>query len=267
MADVIGAFIFEIYMFEINLLKRSEQEKNPEIHGKNVEVRIILIRHGEKNKINRKTGGLTETGRQQFRNFATENLGDPERNLIVYGGDLVRTIQSGLEATGVSTAKIKAYPEVMDELSLNIGSHDPKHKAKISPALMAKLSSMPMGENVKLYLGNKDKKPDQESISPREMAEGIVRIFLGYDEKIDRIKSETKNDILAVSSDYIIASFLQEVLGVDFDAENTLNFAEGLQFTIRTDEAGNHTYECKFRNKNYSLNKEQLLQWLQNGKN
>ena len=249
-------------MIEINLSKRREGEPSPEIFGKNVELRIFLMRHGEKDMADRKTGRLTEVGKEQFREFAIQKLNDPKRHLIIYGSDLVRTIQSGLEAMKMSAAEVKTYPAPLDELSLNIGSRDPKHKEKLSPDLIQKLGAMPMGDSIKHYLKYRYQRPDEKSFSPRELAEGIVRMLLGYDKKIDHARSETKNDILAVSSDYIIASFLQEALGIDFKKEDTLNFAEGLQFTIRTDKDGTHTYECEFRNKKYSLSKEQLEQWL-----
>ncbi len=157
-------------MLELNLNRPvQEREFNPEAQGRNAEFRVILIRHGEKDMNQRDVGHLTEQGRQQLRDFGLTELTDPERKLVVYSGDLARVVQSGQEALGTSQAETKVHTQVLDSLSLNIDSQDPKHPVKITDETLKSWGKDEMGVGVKKYLEFHDQSPDGgKSMSPRQ---------------------------------------------------------------------------------------------------
>ncbi len=252
-------------MLELNLNRPvQEREFNPEAQGRNAEFRVILIRHGEKDMNQRDVGHLTEQGRQQLRDFGLTELTDPERKLVVYSGDLARVVQSGQEALGTSQAETKVHTQVLDSLSLNIDSQDPKHPVKITDETLKSWGKDEMGVGVKKYLEFHDQSPDGgKSMSPRQVASDIAKTVFVFDRKLDRVKSGEKTDVLMVSSDYLIAAFAQEVMGVDFSNQPTIKLGESMYFTFSTDTNGKHTRVFEFRNQKYEIPDELLQKWLE----
>ncbi len=247
-------------MFKFNLLGR-ESEPRREESGRNVEIRLIFIRHGQKDMKDRERGLLTEKGKEQFREFAEAELGDPNRNLIVYGTDIARTLQSGFEAVSNAQSKIKVFPEPLNELSMSIDSHDKTKPQKFSRAFMEKMKSMPPGDNVSYYLTYHDQKPDEGTVSPRELACGIAKIITGYNNKKERFKSDTKTDVVLVSHDFVLRSFLQECLGIKLrEGNKNMKPAEFFEIIIKTDDRGGKVAQFKYGDELRVLNIDELQQ-------
>lgn len=247
-------------MLKFDLLPPREYEPNPEQIGKNAEVRLIFIRHGEKDPKDRERGLLTEKGKQEFRDFVAKELNDPNRSLVCYGTEIARTIQSSMEALKSACANIKVFPEPLDELDMHIGeSMDKGRKSRFSRNFIETMKGMPQGHNVKQYLTYGDKRPDETTYSPREFAGGLAKIILGYDAKIDKFKSGNKSDVLLVSHDFVLSTFIQEVLHEQFSTEHsTLRTAEFFEVVVKTDEKGQHTMECVYNGKHFNLDLDML---------
>ena len=113
---------------------------------------------------------------------------------------------------------------------------------------------MPIGDNVRHYIGYRYQRPDAESFSPQETAGGIAKIIVGYNKKIDVMKSGSKNDVLMVSHDFVLSAFLQEVLGIELqESKKNMNPAESFEVIINTDSSGKHVLDCVYEGKRYSI--------------
>lgn len=242
-------------MFKYNLLRQVEGEPNPEKLGKNVEIRLIFARHGEKDMNDREKGLLTEKGKIEFREFAETELQDSDRTLVVYGTDIDRTVQSGLEAVANAESRVKVYPQPLSELSLNVGSVDSRRPQKFSRAFMNKMKGLSPGDNVSQYLTYHDQKPDEGTVSPRELASGIAKIIIDYHNKAKRFKSDSKTDVLLVSHDFVLRSFLQEFLAMGLtEGKRNLDTAEFFEVLIKTNEKGEAILEFKYAGQSRILN-------------
>src|SRR3989339_665562 len=252
-------------MPEFNLLNHRELEVSPEQIGRNVEIRLIFMRHGEKDPINRENGLLTERGKEQFQEFAEEELGDPNRTLVCYGTEIPRTAQSCLEALKTSGAQVKVYPEPLDELDMRIGEQNQKdRKTRFSRAFLETMKGMPVGHNVRQYLGYGRQRPDPDTYSPQEFAGGVAKVILNYETKVGRITSGKKTDVLLVSHDFVLSSFIQEVLGEKFTAEHpTLEPAGYFEVLIKTDGQGQHSMEGVYQGRHFNFDPEVLKSFAQ----
>jgi broad specificity phosphatase PhoE len=241
-------------MLKINLLEKPRNIESPEARGRNVELRLIFIRHGEKDPNDKVGGRLTEYGKQQFEEFAERELSNPDRTLVVFGSDIVRTLQSGHSAFQKSKANFKSTPDPLNALS-----RDPNRVPKISDDFLKKIVSMSPNENVQHWMSYGDKRPDESTMSPREMAAGLAQLIVDYDKKIDNIQSGSKTDVLAVSHDFILSSFLQEAFGIKpAQGDESVHTAEPFFMTIRTDDTGTHSLQFEFRGKKYNIKIDEL---------
>lgn len=245
-------------MLEANLL-RQERERSPEAIGHNVELRLIFIRHGEKDRTDRTFGRLTENGKEQLRQFALEELKDPDRNLVIYGTDVARTVQSGLAAKEKAAAKVQVEPDYLNGLSLNLNSQDPNRPSKMSDEFIKKALTMSSEENVQYLMSFGARRPDVGTLAPRELAAGIAQIISGYDKKIDKMKSQSRTDVLMVSHDFVLGAFLQEAMEIMLDTGKVpMNFAEAFYVTIKVDNEGKHKVVFSFRDQTVDLDMSEI---------
>lgn len=193
--------------------------------GRNVRITAIFLRHGEKEFINDKANtGLTEEGRQMSSDFGS---GLEEKDAIKsYASDTDRTIDTATLVVNAAPTGHKLALKIKDELKVPFDEKGPfmsslfaMKKEILGPEfnnLAPKDQQQRLNEfytrQHDLYLNYGDKRPDESTLSPIEVASRLAERLDIYIRMADRLKSGSKVDLINATHDWAIASFLKEVI-------------------------------------------------------
>ncbi len=265
----------EIYTPEV--FSRSA-EKNKK--GEDVVIHIVFIRHGEKehDPTNNNTP-LTEKGIQQGREFGSSRQ---ETDMIKsYVSPTKRTEDTGNAIVSANNSK-KGVLRERDELAFPYeegGQFDRKIsqlKKEIIGDDPLKLTSKELNEKVmdasngiiNFYLDfDKDKPEDKTVRSPREIASKTSKLLLHYLNMSKRLISNSEVDLINVTHDLNIVSFLKYFFedqintGEKFKIEDSggpINFVEGYEIKIERKNADNFEIKLSFRGQEYTISEEFL---------
>ena len=234
------------------------QIESKERFGRNVEVHILFARHGEKDE----TGNLTPEGKEQAR-IAGESL----------------------EKRDVIKADVAPVQRVIDTVNSIVESapHDKKMNIRTrtelgyqaSPDFVRQFRGIEAqgGDTApQWFLDFGEKRPDQSTLSPHEVAEQLASLVEHYTELAKRLYSGSRVDWVLGTQQALPEALLKEVLlrtendkkisGFQNLAEigGALRFAETIDFEIKTGNDGNMALKINFRGKNYDVDVDKLHQ-------
>ncbi|TSC79329.1 MAG: Uncharacterized protein G01um101418_995 [Parcubacteria group bacterium Gr01-1014_18] len=237
-------------------LKSENQIESKERFGRNVEIHAIFTRHAEKDE----TGNLTQEGKEQAR-IAGESL----------------------EKKDAIKADIAPVQRVIDTVDSIVKSapHDKKMNIRTrtelgyqaSPDFVKKFRSIETqgGDAApQWFLDFGEKRPDQSTLSPHEVAEQLASLVEHYAELAKRLYSGSKVDWILGTQQALPEALLKEVLlrtendkqvaGFQNLAEigGALRFAEMIDFEIKTDNNGEIVLKINFRGKSYDVDVDKL---------
>lgn len=266
---------------EIPIAREIEQKKEP--YGRNVEIHAIFVRHGDKDMSGQNPEtSLSDDGRQKSDEFG---LALSQRTLIkAYSSDTDRTKETVTRAQQASPTPEKFPLRIRDELRFH---YDPngalmdmvkRLRAEILGDDFSTLSAAEQQQRVReyerrfqnYYLGLGDQRPDPGTYSPVESASQIARRVDLYIRMTDRLRSDTKADLLNGSHDVLLASFLKEVMLREQDGQRVrgftsveeiggpIDFTESFDVFTRTDDVGVESTTLLFRGHQYAIDMGRL---------
>lgn len=226
-------------------------EKRSEKFGRNVEIHVIFVRHGEKDE----TGKLTEEGQRQAEEFG-ESL-ESRGAIKGYSSPIQRVVET-VERV------IKSAP------------HDKKLKTRIrnylkppfSPEFVRKFREQERKGHdtaVEWYLNYGDRKPDTETVSPHEIAESFAYLLTKYLRMTDKLYSGSNIDLVNGTHQGLPEALLKEILKRKIDDKEiigfeklediggALRFTEGVEFVIEADGEGSKRLTVNFRGQEYDI--------------
>jgi len=232
--------------------------ESKERFGRNVEIHAIFTRHAEKDE----TGNLTPEGKEQ-----------------------ARIAGQSLEKRDAIKADVAPVQRVIDTVDAIVGSapHDKKMNIRTRTELGYQSSSdfvrqfrsieTQGGDTApQWFLDFGEKRPDQSTLSPHEVAEQLASLVEHYTELAKRLYSGSRVDWVLGTQQGLPEALLKEVLlrteddkkisGFQNLAEigGALRFAEMIDFEIKTDNDGNTVLKINFRGKNYDVDVNKLHQ-------
>ena len=253
--------------------------------GYNTEVDIWLIRHGER-PLNQTAPDvkLTENGLAESAEFGKQ-LTEP-RLITGEHSRSSRTKETVETIIFNSPAEKKLRMKEREELA----SHSSPEfvemiKEHVRNIFREKMGFVPADRDllstkcgIDFYLKYGENRPDAQTYSPVEAAALVaLRVNVAI-KKSDRIKSGDSWGIVLSSHDYVIASFLKEVMlrkdkdgqivrGFDSlgDLGKTINFLEGPQIIVKNDDVRQKTVKLIFRGQVYDMDMERFGQLVKKG--
>lgn len=275
---------------QLNISGKIEEEKSSE-RGANVLVHIDLIRHPEKDSA---TGKLTEDGKEIFFNNLTKEFQEGEKydtvkfyvSPLPRGQESKEPISSFLEKNDIHTTIINK--EELIGRAREMGASLKTEMTKILEQerlitqqqideVMQRDQSIAAYEpstkdfethsNEILIRDYFDKKFPASSFTGKEMGESVKNLINHFSEMASHLKSNSKVKLILVSHSGIIEHFTKyvylqnhpELKPEDVDAKTIgglVNFGEGPEIIIKSDQAGNQTIKFKFKNLNLTYQHE-----------
>lgn len=250
--------------------------ENNEQPGKNVRVRILLMRHGEKAS---EEGELTEEGKKRiFEQFQKYEL--PKDKVKLSSPNVTRNLQTlhiiekvvGPEKLGnsyVDTA-LGNVPE-------NLGGIVYEGETDFSERFAERLKSIAIAEggNVlnQFYIDFESARPDEETLSPQELASKLAKRLLLEAKIAKRLKADSEVDFIHITGSTYLFPLLKEIAEKEIsddpvNAEGNnfveklggeLSFGEGIIIEETTDHSGNLSpLRISFRGKEYFIDLKTL---------
>lgn len=251
-----------------NTAEDLEQEK-----GRNVKVSAIFERHGEKAKSETTAETqLTETGKAEGAKFGKKL---PKRSVVKgYSSDTERTIATANLAVENSPTEVKK-PRI--KIDRDLGFYYDKEGEFFKDVRNAAEGASDLTEYRNLqadyYLKFGDKRPNPRTVSPVELAALMAKKVNTYISMADRLDSGSDVQLLNVTHDFNIASFLKEVMvlarkeddePVKFEKIEKIGggigYNESFEVLTETDAQGNKTIKLIFRGKEYELDTKRLAE-------
>jgi broad specificity phosphatase PhoE len=275
---------------EANLDKNFERPER----GTDVIIKVVLIRHGEK-VITQKTvtTALTEEGKEQARRFGdsrkgqylkayysptdrteetarliteasqTDNTGVPRKREddlsfgFKKGGEFIRKVQQFRkdalvpEAEGLSPEEIEQKINQLKEESLEEFNKRLKKGAD---------------QHTEYYLKFGSKKPEEETGSPVEIASRLSKLLLHYIELSKRLYSGSEIDLINVTHDVNVATFIVMVLRESLGQEDlsigelggSIEYTEECEVIIHRENDIEYSLKLMFRGKEYDISEDIL---------
>jgi len=259
-----------------------EKEKSLE-RGANVLVRIDLIRHPEKDH---DTGKLTEKGKEEFFETLKKDFDDGEKydttkfyvSPLSRGQEAKEPIASFLEASNIPTT-IRNKEELVgkareinpsfkaemtnileqEELLSQQQIEEARQRDLLIPAHEPASKDFETKTNEILIRDYFDKEFPGQSFTGKDMGESIKNLVDHFSEMATRLKSNSRVKLVLVGHSGVIEHFTKyvylqnhpELKSEDVDAETIgglVNFGEGPEITIRSNEAGKQEIGLKFKN-------------------
>lgn len=225
--------------------------------GANVEIRVVFMRHGEKDG----KGQLTEAGRQQAVNFGA-NLQEADA-IKGYASPIGRVIETINRVVDSAPKGKRLNLRIRRELNyppLSIGFLQ----------RFRQLESEGPDSATAWYLGFGHNKPDSKTPSPYEVAQGMAHILFTYYSMADRICSGSRVQIINGTHQGLPEALLREILIRNIDDRNVIGFqnlseiggalrpAEAMEFVIKTNEYGEKSMVLQFRDQVFDVNLEKI---------
>lgn len=248
----------------------SEVNESESKLGRNVTIRAMFLRHGEKEfSPHTAETGLSATGRDMSDQVGQHFEDRPVRKS--YSSDTARTIETAqriIEASktqkrmklAVKGALAFRYDQggqfVADAMRIKQESCGPDFK-EVSQEEQAKRLEQCHRLQMEDYLRYGDERPDPNTYSPVETASLIARRVDLYIRMANRLYSDSDIDLINATHDYPIGCFIKETIGQENlqDINLPIDFVEGFQVEIKTDGKGQKSTNLQFlrRNKNNAL--------------
>jgi broad specificity phosphatase PhoE len=220
--------------------------------GRDVTIHAIFMRHGEKDA----AGKLTDVGREQ--------------------GAARGAALSPKDAIKAETATVARVMHTIQEV-VKGAPHDRKLNLRENTEL-----NFPCSDKFKndyaakgeaagdWFLSFGKEKPDAETVSPEESAEIFAYMVSHYMDMAPRLYSGSEVDWVHGTQQALAESLLQRIMIRDVDGKKvtgfekmgdiggTLGYAEGMDFVVKTDEAGTPGIKLDFRGAEYDLDVAKL---------
>lgn len=232
-----------------------ENQEEAMEYGKNVVMIINLIRHGEKDK----EGNLTERGRQEAGELGEKLRQENPDSAGVksYTSDFSRTQETGRAIIGEDD---RFKQRGRDSLSLR-----GKLSEEAGKELIGHINKETGDESraVQLIIDTGSERMDPETISSKEISQGVAKEILELIRLTGRLKENSNVDVVMVSHSGLIENFIVDILKEqreDF-VERTggqLKFLEGIRFGIDRQDKDNVGINVSFRNYNLNITEEDL---------
>lgn len=227
--------------------------------GRDITMNVIFVRHGEKDKVEQ---GLSATGKSQATEFGKHMQN--KDTIKAYTSPIQRAVET-VESI-VANAPHDKKMELRERVELQI--------PPFSEAMTNKFKEIVRnGEDpAEWYLEFADKRPDDETWSPVEVAEAFAYLVEKYYKMADRLYSGSNIDLLNGTHSVLPECLLKEVIVREIDGKKvvgfekisdfggTLKYVEPVEFLITIDHEGNKNIKLRFRDKEYGVDGERLLQ-------
>lgn len=270
---------------EASLPEIAEKENESKSRGKNVSIDAYFIRHGEKEfSVNSPETGLTNDGRVMAADFG-KNLRKKDA-IKPFSSDTERTIETVSRAIQASPTEKKMTLRIKDELALKYDMHSDFTKKLFEnkrAILGNNFDTLPEEEKKRrldkyyefghdFYLSYGDQRPDPKTEAPVETAAKVARRADIYMRMADRLRTDSTVDLLNGSHDYVIAAFLKEVMVREVNGNKVrgfskiseiggpINYTEGFNLRITTNEQGKKKSILIFRGKEYGIDQKRLAE-------
>lgn len=269
-----------MHFIEQESVLNKEQVEGKEFFGKDIEIHAYFVRHGEKkHSSNSFETSLSEKGQKKSEKYG-ENL--ENQRIKAYSSDTERTKETAGKTIKGSPANKKIGPEIRKELGVKYSDeYAKKELAEKMKILGENYNDLPEEEkkerlykhnteSINRYLSYGDKKPDQETDSPVELAAMLTKRVDIYLRQAERLKNGSKDDIVNVTHDYSISAFLKEVMIREVQEKKIrgfnsveeiggpIDYNEGFEISIKTDSEGKKSVGMDFRGKNYEIDMHRL---------
>ena len=177
-------------------------------NGRNVHIRAKFVRHGEKSSFD---GDLTEKGVEGAKKYGREfePLKDRVKGFyshIKRSKDTLENITQEID----TEKKYKSRPR--NDLILN----DPGEMPWSEDSLRKYKELVKAGDEsaaLDWYLSYGDRRPDAETISPKEAAARLAGLIEKYVRMVSKLKNGSSVDFVHISHSGTIEPFLQQVIG------------------------------------------------------
>jgi len=271
-----------------NLQEFEKNEIEPALEkekGYNTEIDIWLIRHGERPPNQTAPNvKLTENGIAECANFGRQ-LTEPK--LIAGEHSPTSRTRDTVEAI-ISNSPAERKLRIRERVEL--ASHSSPEfveeiKSHVRNIFMEKKGFVPADKDllstkcgIDFYLKYGENRPEAQTYSPVEAAALVALRVDAAIRKSNRIKSDESWGVVLSSHDYVIASFLKEVMlrknkngetvrGFDSlgDLGRTINFLEGPEIIVKNDQNRQQTIKLIFRGQEYEMDTKRLGQLVEKG--
>lgn len=238
----------------------TEQPQKHIEKGKNVILRVLFIRHGEKDK---ETDGLTEGGKEEAIGFG-KNL--RKAKLIKgYSSSLERAVQTTEQIIGATPLPPdkKRKTRIRQEIGM------PPFSAQATQ-YYRDLEAIRFGKGAEWWLSFGESRPDEETWSPRETAESFAYALRRYFKMPDKLYVGSEADLINGTHQALPEALLKEVLIREQGGEKIVGFdkleeiggalklTEGMEFDINVDAIGQKTIKLHLRGREYDIDLEKL---------
>ncbi|MEI6597072.1 MAG: histidine phosphatase family protein [bacterium] len=234
-------------------------------YGKDIEMKVIFVRHGEKDKVGE---SLSPSGKEQAVKFG-ETL-DKKDAIKGYTSPIQRALETVENI--IESAPHDKKLNLRKKISLKIPPFSEEQTLKFR-------QSVKDGKDpAEWYLRYRDQRPDAETAAPREVAEGLAYMLDHYCKMCDKLYSGSKVDLINGTHSVVPETLLQEILIREVDGKKvvgfenvseiggSLKYVEPIEFSIKTDNLGQRKIEVNFRGQRYDIDEERLTELVESYK-
>ena len=233
--------------------------ESQERFGRNVEIHVIFVRHGEKGG----EGELTDEGKKQASGFG-ENL-ENKHAIKGYSSPIQRAMDTVEHIIENSPHDKKLKTRIRTEIGIPPSSQEFYKKFR-------ELEEEGADTAAEWFLSFGQERPDSETFSPHEVAEAFAYMIAKYSKMADKLYSGSNIDLVNGTHQGLPEALLKEVLKREVDGREVvgfekaediggaLQFAEGMEFAIRTDERGGKSLKVIFRGQEYGIDMVKLAE-------
>lgn len=251
------------YLFEG---RKIEREKDRAI------LKLVFVRHGEK-----ELSGEAETALTKRGIFQTAVLGAKryEKDSISINYSPTLRTEVSAETTSLSD-KINGAVKEEELLGYNVGGKSafskefvekimdikkkmlPANYSELSPEEKKEIDEQAGSKQLAMYLGYDTEKPDEDTLSPRELAQQTAEVVKKYVEAVnsgDQYQVNSLHEIINFTHDFNISSFLKYTVP-GYDPSIPIRPGEGFEVLIKSpkNDQGEPEISIYFKDKEYSLN-------------
>lgn len=236
-----------------------EGKESIERFGHSIDVDIHFVRHAIQDKLNPEQA-ITLEGRENAREYGrTLEGGDA---IKAYASPERRAIKTAEEIVNASPHGSKyGSPRIRAELNM---SSEQMSKEFIQKWI-AKVKEVGEEGTIDWYLKFGSEKPDEQTDSPRELAEGMAYLLQRYIAMGGRLYNSSKVDLINATHGVFPEALLREVLIWEKEGEPKIGFdslteiggqfknTEGVVFKTHRDDKGALSIKVALRGQEYGL--------------
>lgn len=256
-------------------------EDKTEKYGSNVEISVMFVRHGEKQENQYEKGGITELGLIQAVELgssldekdAIKGYSSPADRALETIDNIINSsptdhklnIRKRLELQDVG---LRCSKDFVGKLRSIVDQNMPSNWRELPNDEIKEAKFKAQNEIAKYYISFNETRPDSETESPEEIAEGIAYLVNKYINMADRLYSDSEVDLIngthgLITETYLLKALLKSEDGKLVKAFNSvdemggiLRPAESWNLTVKTDDTGEKKVICNFRDQEYFLDTE-----------